>query len=125
MESDPPIIQWLEMAVTLGASDLHVVCGHRPTVRVHGQLQAIEAPRLDDAAVAESLHSVCPPDVLERFKSQGNADFALQLSMRGQTQRFRVNYYVSNQDLGAAFESFLRRSPISIGRDFPSRWPSG
>lgn len=119
METEAPILNWLETAVSLGASDLHVVCGHRPTVRVHGTLRAIEGPSLDQQAVATALFSVCPPDVVDRFKTDGNADFALQLLMQSRAQRFRVNYYVSNQDLGACFRIIPSEIPELKWAGFP------
>jgi twitching motility protein PilT len=119
METETPILSWLETAVSLGASDLHVVCGHQPTVRVHGTLRAIDGPPLDHEAVAGALFSVCPTDVVDRFKSQGNADFALQLLIQHRPQRFRANYYVSNQDLGACFRVIPSEIPDLTWAGFP------
>ena len=32
------IEEWLGMAAQQGASDLHIVPGHKPTLRLHGRL---------------------------------------------------------------------------------------
>ena len=119
METEAPILNWLETAVALGASDLHVVCGHQPTVRVHGRLQSLGGPPLDQDAVAAALFSVCPDDVTDRFQRQGNADFALQILMQRRSQRFRVNYYVSNQELGACFRVIPSEIPDLQWAGFP------
>jgi twitching motility protein PilT len=74
---------------------------------------------LDHEVVAAMLDAVCPADVMERFQSQGNADFALQLSIHDQPQRFRVNYYVSNQDLGACFRVIPCEIPDLAWAGFP------
>ena len=58
-EPDPPpfalpekLHRWLEWAAQVGASDLHLVVGHPPVLRLHGDLSEIPEPALapDEAA---------------------------------------------------------------------------
>ena len=44
----PGLRRLLETMVSAEASDLHMVCGYRPTYRVHGRLHAAEVAELDD-----------------------------------------------------------------------------
>ena len=39
MAAANPAHEWLKQAVALGASDLHLVAGHPPTLRRHGGLE--------------------------------------------------------------------------------------
>ncbi len=110
---------WLETAVERGASDLHIVVGHRPTVRVHGALDELDAPVLSNDAARAALLPLCPDQLLERFETQKNIDFALQLDIHRQPQRFRANYFVSGQSLGACFRIIPRDIPSFAWAGFP------
>ncbi len=118
------IHQWLAAAVEAGASDLHILCGHRPTIRLHGQLIALDGPLLDNPSVQQALFAVCPEDALVRFQSQHNVDFALQIDLQGSPHRFRTNYYVSNQELGACFRFIPDQIPEFDWAGFPKELAS-
>ena len=105
-----PIRDWLAQAVDQSASDLHVVVGHRPTLRVHGRLQELPAQVLAADVVRKVLLPLCPQRAQEQFERAKNADFALQLDISGRPQRFRVNYFVSGPHIGACF----RIIPVEI-----------
>ena len=116
-ETSSTIRDWLAEAVAAGASDLHVVTGYRPTLRLHGRLVELAAPLLTDQAARAALIPLCPPRVLARFEANSNADFALQLEIDGELRRFRVNYFVSGQSIGACFRVIAADDPrIRMGR---------
>jgi twitching motility protein PilT len=95
---------WLVNAVEAGASDLHVVVDHPPMLRVHGELRGLgQVPPLDGEAVRELLVPLCPPHAMERFRDDRNADFAFRLPHGEQAYRFRANYFLSGQQMGACF----------------------
>ena len=101
---------WLSQAVEKNASDLHIVVGHPPTLRLHGRLQELRAPVLETDSVRAVLLPLCPQRARQQFERDHNADFALQLEMSGRAQRFRVNYFVSGPNMGACF----RIIPVEI-----------
>lgn len=109
----------LAQAVARGASDLHVVVGHKPTLRLHGRLQELDAPLLTQEAVKTALVTVCPPQTLDDFDRQKNADFALELPIDGKPQRFRANYFFSGQSLGACFRVIPSQIPDFRWAGFP------
>jgi twitching motility protein PilT len=109
----------LAQAVARGASDLHIVVGHRPTLRLHGRLQELDGPLLTEDAVRTALAGVCPPQTLDEFDRQKNADFALELPIDGRPQRFRANYFVSGQSLGACFRVIPSQIPEFRWAGFP------
>src|SRR3954447_5947773 len=82
-------------AVACGASDLHVVAGHAPTMRLHGKLKELPTGTLDDETIDAALTALCPPLAFKRFKGAKNLDFALELEVDGRPQRFRASYFVS------------------------------
>ena len=118
-EGAASIRDWLSEAVRSGASDLHVVAGHKPTLRLHGALQTISETPLTNQQVADAIFSVAPDDASARFGVDHNVDFALELSLHGKTDRFRVNYYRCNQDLGACFRIIPAEIPEFEWAGFP------
>ena len=85
------------------ASDLHVVPGYPPVLRVHGDLRELDGPAIDGDAARGLLTPLCPPYAMDRFQAEQNADFAMELTLDGKPQRFRANYFMSGQQIGACF----------------------
>ncbi len=113
----------LGQAVEQGASDVHIVTGHPPTLRLHGRLQELPVKPLTDECVKGGLIEICPEGSRDQFRQDHNADFALELNIGGQPRRFRANYFMSGRTPAPAFGSFRRKSPILIGPAFRPTWP--
>ena len=123
---DPPecsaasIIQdALSQAVESGASDLHVVVGHPPTLRLHGHLRELSGPILTDEVVEPALAAFCPSERWQQFESECNVDFALELEVGGKPWRFRVNYFVNGQHKGGCFRVIPTAIPNFQWAGFP------
>lgn len=114
-----PLCRWLADAVTLGASDLHLVASHPPIYRVHGQLRESEEPPLDGVALHALLSPLCPEEAMQRFVAEKNTDFSLDLPINRRDQRFRVNYFLSNQQIGACFRVIPADIPAFRWAEFP------
>ena len=110
---------WLAKAVAAGASDLHVVVGHRPTLRVHGELQALDGDVLTRESAAAALLPYCPERAREQFEREHNADFAMQLEVAGGPERFRVNYFVNGENTGGCFRWIPSQIPTFEWAGFP------
>jgi twitching motility protein PilT len=113
------LVGWLTRAVEVGASDLHVVVGHQPTLRVHGELVAIEDAALSRGRAAEALLPFCPERMREIFERERNADFALQLEIAGRPERFRANYFVNGENTGGCFRWIPSEIPNFEWAGFP------
>ncbi len=99
-----PLRGWLANAVEADASDLHVVVDHPPVLRVHGDLQELDqVPPLDGEVVRGLLVPLCPQHAMDRFRDDRNVDFAFRLTLGDRDQRFRANYFLSGQQMGACF----------------------
>ena len=116
---DTPLVGWLTCAVETGASDLHVVVGHRPTLRVHGELAAIEDVVLTRERASQALLPFCPERMREKFERERNADFALALEIAGRPERFRVNYFVNGENPGGCFRWIPSEIPSFEWAGFP------
>jgi twitching motility protein PilT len=101
---------WLARAVETGASDLHLLAGYPPVLRLHGDLIELPEPPLRAEEVEPLLRALCPPEALARLESQKNIDFSFDLAMAGRTGRFRANLFQAGGQLGAC----LRVVPAAI-----------
>ena len=87
--------------VELGASDLHLTAGARPTIRVAGSLVPLEDyPELQPDVVQRMIYAIITQRQRERFEELLELDFAHTLPGRA---RFRVNVYRQRESIGAAF----------------------
>jgi len=98
----------LQLTVDRNASDLHVISGIAPTIRVEGNLMPVpnEAVLTPDTVVA-FLKEALTSEQLERLTVNKEIDFSLAFSEKA---RFRVNAYTQRGTLAAAF----RRIPLEI-----------
>jgi len=98
---DLDINEALRRMVKLGASDLHVTAGAPPTVRMDGQLAALEGyDRLMPESLQRSLYGILTQAQREKFEEELELDFSY--AMVGES-RFRVNMYRQRDSVGAAF----------------------
>ena len=98
----------LQLAVDRNASDLHLVTGFPPALRVDGELFPIPSEGiLTPSMITELLNGNLRADILERLTQNKEVDFSLAFSDRA---RFRVNIYTQKGSIAAAF----RRIPLQI-----------
>ncbi|MCO6456503.1 MAG: PilT/PilU family type 4a pilus ATPase [Pirellulaceae bacterium] len=111
--------QWLAAAVRQEASDLHLVPHYPPMLRVHGLLVPIEEAELPADEVTRLLAAVCSPRNQQRFESQKNIDFSLDVELPGGRRRFRANYFLSGGQPGACFRVIPDSIPSFDWAGFP------
>jgi twitching motility protein PilT len=96
----PRLLGWLTRAVETGASDLHLIPGYPPVLRLHGDLTEIPGAPLGADADALIL-SLCSPDQAGRLRTHTDIDFSFDLDLNGQSQRFRANLFHTGGQLAA------------------------
>ena len=100
--------QLLQLVVDKRASDLHLVVGIPPTLRVDGMLYPVSTePPLSREEAEKIVKSFLNPEQWERVLVNKEIDIALAFS---QDARFRVNVYYQKGTVSAA----LRRIPLKI-----------
>lgn len=98
----------LQLTGDAKASDLHLLAGSPPILRVGGELQAVsEAASLDAKEVREMIFSLLLPDQQQRLQRLRELDFSFSF---GDKMRFRVNAYHQRGDLAAS----LRLIPLRV-----------
>ncbi len=101
---------WLAEAAKVGASDLHLVVGHPPVVRLHGELNELAGPELGADEMGPMLRPLCPPGVFERLVAERSVDFSLEVELDGRPCRFRAHIFFTVEHLAAC----LRLIPTVI-----------
>jgi twitching motility protein PilT len=88
----------LKIAVTSGASDLHIKVGSYPMMRVNGTLVvASEDKRLDRADTEAMASALFSPDHVEKFRKAQEVDLAYSVAGLG---RFRCNVFQQRGTVG-------------------------
>ena len=103
------------------ASDLHVVAGYPPVLRIHGELRQLDYPTIDNDVVPGLLVPLCPPHATARFQADRNVDFALELALPDRRQRLRANYFMSGRQMGACFRLIPSAIPDFEWAGFPGK----
>ncbi len=91
---------FFKLMVDAGASDLHLVAGAVPRVRIHGELQKIKYPPLDNEELKSMLYEIAPEDKIKIFEETGDVDFGYEIP---KLARFRANYFRQKNGVGAVF----------------------
>ena len=101
----PPITELLGLVIDRGGSDLHLMAGSQPFIRLHGELWRMdEYPVLSPEGLRGIMYSILAQRFQQRFEQDLELDTAYSLPGRG---RFRVNVYQQRDSVGAAFRLVL------------------
>src|SRR6185436_922799 len=82
--------EWLATLRTRGGSDLYLVSGVPPTIRLNGVLRSLSEPPIDGDEIETAVLPALPLHAVERYRRHGIADASLRRSAGG---RFRINLH--------------------------------
>ncbi len=102
------VTELLKIAVAMGSSDLHIVVGRPPVVRVDGFLRDLDAPVLTPAETRRLVYGILTDLQKQRFEENKELDFSLSVA---DVSRFRVNSHFQRGTVAAAFRSIPNRIP--------------
>jgi len=83
-----------------GASDLHLVAGSQPILRVMGTMERVKYDILDNDALRSMLYEIAPEDKVKLFEETGDIDFAYAVPGLA---RYRANFFMQRKGIGAVF----------------------
>jgi twitching motility protein PilT len=89
-------------------SDLLLVAGSPPGIRVDGEVRRLDGPVLDGVDVEESVLPLLPQYAARRYKESGAADASLRFPALG---RFRANLHRERGRAAAAIRALPTRVP--------------
>jgi twitching motility protein PilT len=100
---------WLEQVVARSGSDLLLVAGAPPMVRVDGAVHSLHSGPLDGEEIADAVVAALPPHARNLFRENGIADASFRTPDLG---RFRINLHHERGRAAAA----IRRLPPVVPR---------
>ena len=90
-----------------GASDLHLVSGQPPALRIRGDIERIKYKVLDNDELRGMLYEISPEEKIKVFEETGDVDFGYEIPGLA---RYRANFFMQKYGVGAVF----REIPSSI-----------
>ena len=114
----PRFEEWLQLLRDRGGSDLYLVAGAPPTIRLEGSIYPLGEPPLDGDEIEENVLPALPQHAADRFRRNGIADASLRRSPGG---RFRINLH---RERGRPAAS-IRARPITPPRLNDLNLPAG
>lgn len=82
------------------ASDLHLLSGQQPVMRIRGDLERVKYKVLDDDELRGMLYEITPEDKIKIFEETGDLDFAYEIPGLA---RYRANFFLQKNGIGAVF----------------------
>ncbi|MBO7146457.1 MAG: PilT/PilU family type 4a pilus ATPase [Lentisphaeria bacterium] len=104
----------LRVAVSTGASDLHLTNKSAPILRINGILRTLQLPALSSADIQRLLYSVISPRQRIELEEKRELDFALSVTLEKDSEtftRFRVNAFYQRGTLGVVARVVNTRIP--------------
>jgi twitching motility protein PilT len=107
------IHQLLEVTISRNASDLHIMDGYVPTLRINGELHALVTfPQLETSEIEKMVFQLISPAQKELLLGNKELDFSTVMSMPdGKQIRFRGNAYFQKGTLAASFRLIPDKVP--------------
>lgn len=83
-----------------GASDLHLVSGQQPALRIRGDIERIKYKQLDTDELRGMLYEIAPEDKIKVFEETGDIDFGYEIPGLA---RYRANFFMQKNGVAAVF----------------------
>lgn len=83
-----------------GASDLHLVSGQQPVLRIRGDLERVKFRELESDNLKGMLYEIAPEEKVKVFEETGDVDFAYEIPGLA---RYRANFFMQKSGVAAVF----------------------
>lgn len=83
-----------------GASDLHLVSGQPPALRIRGEMERVKYKILNNDDLRKMLYEIAPEDKIKVFEETGDVDFGYEIP---DLARYRANFFMQRNGVGAVF----------------------
>ena len=107
---------WLRLVAERDASDLLLVAGEPPALRIHGRVSRTTSPPVDGADIEEMVLPELPPHAQRAYRTGGIADASRKVADIG---RFRINLHRERGRAAAAIRMLPARVPSLASLDLP------
>ncbi len=100
-----------------GASDLHLVSGQQPAIRIRGEIERIKYETLTNETLKVLLYEITPEHKIKQFEETGDVDFAYEIPS---IARYRANYFQQKYGMGAVFREIPNKIANCVELGLPS-----
>lgn len=83
-----------------GASDLHLMSGLQPALRVRGEIERIKYKVLDNNDLRSMIYEIAAEDKIKRFEETGDVDLGYEIPGLA---RYRCNFFMQRNGVAAVF----------------------
>jgi twitching motility protein PilT len=83
-----------------GASDLHLVAGQPPCLRIRGDMERVKYKVLDNDDLRAMLYEIAPEEKVKVFEETGDVDFGYEIPGLA---RYRANFFMQKYGVAAVF----------------------
>lgn len=83
-----------------GASDLHMVAGQQPILRIRGEMEKIKYNVLEDDSLRALLYEIVTEEKIKIFEECGDVDFGYEIPG---IARYRGNLFMQKYGIGSVF----------------------
>lgn len=83
-----------------GASDLHLVSGQQPALRIRGDIERVKYKVLDNDDLRSMIYEIAPEEKVKLFEETGDVDFGYEIPGLA---RYRANFFMQRNGVGAVF----------------------
>ena len=90
-----------------GASDLHLVSGQQPVLRIRGEMERVKFNVLNNDELRAMLYEIAPEHKVKQFEETGDIDFAYEIP---NLARYRANFFSQKFGVAAVFREIPRHS---------------
>jgi twitching motility protein PilT len=108
---------FFQMMHDQGASDLHLVSGQQPAIRIRGEIVRIKYETLTNETLKVLLYEITPEHKIKQFEETGDVDFAYDVPS---IARYRANYFQQKYGVGAVFREIPNKITTCAELGLPS-----
>ena len=83
-----------------GASDLHLVSGQQPALRLRGEIERVKYKVLENDELKAMLYEIAPEEKVKVFEETGDIDFGYEIPGLA---RYRANFFMQKYGVAAVF----------------------
>ncbi|MCC6284373.1 MAG: type IV pilus twitching motility protein PilT [Phycisphaerales bacterium] len=98
----------LRAAYDSDASDVHLIAGHQPCMRVHQAITPMDFPVIKGEDAMRMFEQMANPDVRNAFEKHKDADFSYEVHGLA---RYRVNAHMQRNTVGMAMRMIKTKVP--------------
>lgn len=99
------------------ASDLHLVAGQQPAIRIRGDIERIKYDVLNTDSLKVLLYEITPEHKIKHFEETGDVDFAYEIPGLA---RYRANFFQQKYGIAAVFREIPNQIATCAELGMPS-----